>query len=120
MPGSQASGAARDEGGVASRQLMRRSTELLAAMVERVRDNATFARQPVTTWSGGGLMPKGCAHHGGQHKHPELGTIAVPNEDTCFTALGLPLVPPAERNVDTALRLRQKLGATAWARSAVR
>jgi hypothetical protein len=33
----------------------------------------------------------------------------VPTEEDYFRELGLPLVPPAERNADTALRLRKEL-----------
>jgi DNA polymerase/3'-5' exonuclease PolX len=73
--------------------------------------DATFSHQLVTKWSEGGLMPKGYLHHGGQLKHLERGIIAVSTEEDYFAELGLPLAPPAERNADTALRLRRELGA---------
>lgn len=71
--------------------------------------DATFSHQLVTRQSEGGLMPKGYFHHGGQMKHLDRGVIPVPTEEDYFKELGLPLVPPAERNADTALRLRKEL-----------
>lgn len=66
----------------------------------------TFSHQLVTKQSEGGLMPRGYFHQGGQLKHLERGVIPVPDEESYFRELGLPTVPPAERNADTALRLR--------------
>jgi hypothetical protein len=71
--------------------------------------DATFSHQLVTKQSEGGLMPKGYFHHGGYLKHLERGAIPVPTEADYSAELGLPLVPPAERNADTALRLRKEL-----------
>jgi DNA polymerase/3'-5' exonuclease PolX len=69
--------------------------------------DATFSHQLVTKQSEGGLMPKGYFHHGGQLKHLKRGVIPVPTEAAYFRELGLPPVPPAERNADTAGRLRK-------------
>jgi DNA polymerase/3'-5' exonuclease PolX len=71
--------------------------------------DATFSHQLVTKQSEGGLMPKGYFHQGGQLKHLERGAIPVPTEEDYFREMGLPPVPPAERNADTALRLRKEL-----------
>jgi len=68
--------------------------------------DATFSHQLVTKRSEGGLMPPGYFHHNGHLQHLDRGVIAVPDEAAYFRELGLPEVPPAERNADTALRLR--------------
>ena len=58
-------------------------------------------------------MPPGYFHHGGFLKHLDRGIVPVPTGAAYFAALGLPLVPPAERCAGTALRLRQELGVMA-------
>lgn len=70
--------------------------------------NAEWSHLLVTQVALGGLMPEGMHHADGflwRYGEP----VPCPEEADFFAALGLPLVPPAERNADTALRLRKGL-----------
>lgn len=75
--------------------------------------NADFSHRLVTPMAQGGFMPDGMWQKDGylwRAKDTEEGEIVpCPEEASFFAALGLSVVPPAERNADTALRLRQEL-----------
>jgi hypothetical protein len=72
--------------------------------------NAEFSHLLVKQVDLGGLMPEGMHHADGfLWRYGER--VPCPTEEAFFQALGLPLVPPAERNADTALRLRKEPGA---------
>jgi DNA polymerase/3'-5' exonuclease PolX len=69
--------------------------------------NAEWSHLLVTQVGLGGLMPEEMHHADGflwRYGEP----VPCPDEESFFAALGLPVVPPAERNADTARRLRQE------------
>jgi DNA polymerase/3'-5' exonuclease PolX len=77
--------------------------------------NAEWSHLLVTPRHRGGFMPDDMWHKDGslwRAKDCEEGEVVpCPDEETFLAALGLPPVPPAERNADTALRLRRELAA---------
>jgi DNA polymerase/3'-5' exonuclease PolX len=77
--------------------------------------NAEWSHLLVTPRRQGGFMPDDMWHKDGylwRAKDCEEGEVVpCPEESDFFREMGLPLAPPADRNADTALRLRRELAA---------
>jgi DNA polymerase/3'-5' exonuclease PolX len=77
--------------------------------------NAEWSHLLVTPRRQGGFMPDDMWHKDGylwRAKDCEEGEVVpCPEEADFFREMGLPLAPPADRNADTALRLRRELAA---------
>ena len=70
--------------------------------------DATCSHQLVTKQSEGGLMPQGLLPPRRLPQAPG-GRPSRADRGDYFSGVGLPLLPPAERNADTAVRLRKEL-----------